>query len=150
MQLQLLAARRAHRAMAKAADAGRVAELAARKAADAEHAHLETRQYESACCRAAARRCRNFPTPQLNQLRPFLDGGKDGEQQQEEDDDDDDEASPEDKENGLLARLEAERDERTRLVNELQALEKEKADKFEEFREDAKMNDELTQRLRAA
>ena len=74
IQLNFLALRRAHRAMARAAEAGRVAEASARKVADAAFSELEASRQESACCRAASRLCRACPTPQLNKLRPSLQG----------------------------------------------------------------------------
>jgi len=145
MQLQLLALRRAHRAMATAADMGRAAEAAAWRKADTEHAHLETRRYESTCCRAAARRWRNFPTPQLTKLRPSLEGFD-----EEEDDDDVDEGDDRDDNGnpkGLAACLEAERLERARLASELETLDRQKVKDLEAFRECERRTTQLTSRL---
>merc|ERR1719221_1855039 len=74
LQLRILALRRSHRAMAKAAELGRTAEAAARRTADAEFAHLETRRHESACFRAAASRCRIMETPHLSEVLPLCEG----------------------------------------------------------------------------
>jgi len=149
MQLQLLALRRAHRAMAKAADAGRAVEVAARRVADAEHAHLETRIYESTCCRAAARRCRAFPTPQLNKLRPLLEGAPtEEEEEQEEEEGEGEEGSIEATGTDLAAHLEAERVKRATLFEELETLERQKAKDLKAFREVAEVSDDLGKRLR--
>lgn len=74
-QHQLMVMRRTHRSMVKAGDLSRASEAAARRKVDAALAHLETRQYESACLRSAGRRCRTFPTPELDRLRPNLKDG---------------------------------------------------------------------------
>jgi len=153
VQLQLLTLRRAHRAMAKAADAGRAVENAARRMADIEHANLEERIFENTCCGAAARRCRNFQTPHLNRLKPLLEGAG------EEEDEEEDGEQQEEGENGeekvpgagsaLAARLEAERVKRCSLFAELEALEQKKAKDVEAFREVTKVTDELFTRLGA-
>merc|ERR1712192_73618 len=70
IQHLLLVMRRIHRVMVKASDLGRANEAAARRQMDTALAHLESRQYESGCLRSAARRCRSFPTPELDKLRP--------------------------------------------------------------------------------
>lgn len=149
MQLQLLALRRAHRSMAKAADTGRAAEAQARRLADIEHAHLETRRYESACSRAAARRCRNFPAPQLTLLRPHLEDGGDVEDLADGDLADVAVADGGLARIGLAARLEAERLERLRLAGELEALEQRKGKDLEALREHERLGAELSSKLRA-
>eukprot|EP00747_Dinoflagellata_sp_TGD_P210083 gnl/TRDRNA2_/TRDRNA2_83413_c1_seq1.p1 gnl/TRDRNA2_/TRDRNA2_83413_c1~~gnl/TRDRNA2_/TRDRNA2_83413_c1_seq1.p1 ORF type:complete len:456 (-),score=123.61 gnl/TRDRNA2_/TRDRNA2_83413_c1_seq1:62-1396(-) len=146
VQLQLLALRRTHRLMARAVDMGRAAEAQARRSADAEHAQLETHRYESGCCRAAARRCRAYPTPELSQLRPQLDGVVEIEDVEQEDVDADLAA---DANGGTLAtRLEKERVERLRLAGELEALEKQKALELQAFRERQEHNEDLLEKLR--
>lgn len=150
LQLQLLAIRRAHRAMAKAASVGRATEAAARRVADAEFAHLETRRYESACCRAAARRCRTFPTPQLSKLSPFLGEGGAGPVDGQEEEEEEESAANDGAATGLARRLEAERLERAKLSEELEALEKRMAADLEAFREQERLSSELASRLRAA
>lgn len=142
MHLELLTMRRAHRAMVKVTDAGRTQELAARRQADVEHANLQTRIYESSCCRAAARRCRNFPTPQLNKLRPMLEGEGAGEEDEEA------EANG-NVSNSLAARLEAERAKRTSLFAELETLEQQKAKDLEAFQEISQFTNGLFTRLRS-
>lgn len=146
MQRQLLVMRRAHRAMVKMAENGRTLEAAARRAADAEYAHLETRQYESACCRAAARRCRNLPTPQLNELRPLLDGFKEDEDEENEIDAD---PAADGSKTRLAGQLEAEKLERSRLAEELEVQEKLRKAEMEAFREREKLGAELTVKLTA-
>mmetsp|Transcript_9378 Transcript_9378/g.21454 ORF Transcript_9378/g.21454 Transcript_9378/m.21454 type:complete len:452 (+) Transcript_9378:134-1489(+) len=146
IQLQLLMLRRAHRAMAKAAELGRSKEAAARKVADAEYAHVETRRYESACCRAAARRCRNYPTPSLTQIRPQLQGWSEEQEEEEESKDREEGAKAV---SGLSEHLEAERVERERLARELEGLEKRKAECLEAFRETARQSSDLADRLKA-
>lgn len=145
LQLQLLVLRRAHRGMVRATEAGRVAEAAARKACDAEHAHLETRRYESACCRAAARRCRHLPTPELHKLRPLLEGHVPEEAEEEGL-----VAQPggDQAPSSLAARLQAEMEERSRLATELAALDERKAKAFEAFRERERLSIELVSRLK--
>eukprot|EP00931_Biecheleriopsis_adriatica_P107433 TRINITY_DN81777_c0_g1_i1.p1 TRINITY_DN81777_c0_g1~~TRINITY_DN81777_c0_g1_i1.p1 ORF type:complete len:436 (+),score=111.40 TRINITY_DN81777_c0_g1_i1:52-1308(+) len=140
LQRQLLALRRAHAAMVKRAENGRVLEAAARRATDNEYAHLETRQYENACCRAATRRCRNLPTPQLNLLRPLLEGFQDEGQ---------DEALDATGSSRLAGQLEAERLERTRLGEELEGLEKKRRAEMVAFAEREKLGSELTAKLAA-
>eukprot|EP00933_Yihiella_yeosuensis_P056940 TRINITY_DN5639_c2_g1_i1.p1 TRINITY_DN5639_c2_g1~~TRINITY_DN5639_c2_g1_i1.p1 ORF type:complete len:399 (-),score=112.61 TRINITY_DN5639_c2_g1_i1:50-1246(-) len=138
-QHQLLSLRRAHRAMVKLSEIGRADEAAARKAADAEYAHLETRQYESACCRAAARRCRALPTPQLNELRNFLEGFE-----EEEEDEEVDGAT---KKGNLAAQLEVERLERSRLAEELDGLEQKRKKELDAFRERERLGADLSAKL---
>lgn len=155
LQLQLLALRRAHRAMAKVAEIGRVAEASARRVADAEYAHLETRRYESACCRAAARRCRTFPTPQLSKVRPWLDGrsGEPLEEEEEEDEDKDGEDASLDGKpmvTSLSKRLQTEQEERTWLAQELERFEKAKASAVAEFRERDQFSADLAKKMQAA
>merc|ERR1712136_669231 len=150
LQLHMLSLRRAHRAMAKAADASRVAEAAARKAADEDHAELETRQYESACSRAEARRCRQFPAPELATLEPFLDPGP------EEGENSDDELlgrEPDAKgvlapRRGLMARLESEHAERVRLATELAKQEAQKKEDLGALRAREQISADLAARLR--
>jgi len=156
MQLQLLALRRAHRSMVQATDRGRAIETDARRSADAEHAHLETRMYEATCCRAAARRCRAFPTPQLSKLGPLLDGaaGEEGEEGDEEDAEGEQSAGQNGEggsrpRKGLALRLEIEKNRRADLCRELEGLELEKSKDLENFRDVAKVSDELSSRLRA-
>lgn len=155
MQLQLLALRRAHRAMVQATDRGRAIETDARRSADAEHARLETRMYEATCCRAAARRCRAFPTPQLSKLGPLLDGAAGEEGEEEDEEDAEGEQSGPDAENvsrprkGLALRLETEKIKRADLCRALEGLEQEKSKDLENFRDVAKISDELSVRLRA-
>lgn len=126
----------------------------ARRSADVEHAHLETRMYEATCCRAAARRCRAFPTPQLSKLRPLLDGAS-GEEGEEGDEEDADGEQPVQNgegvsvRKGLAFRLEIEKNRRADLCRELEGLEQEKSKDLENFRDVAKISDELSERLRA-
>jgi len=153
MQLQLLALRRAHRSMVQATDRGRAIETDARRSADAEHAHLETRMYEATCCRAAARRCRAFPTPQLSKLGPLLDGAEGEEGEEGDEEDADGEHSGQNGEGGsrprkgLALRLETEKNRRADLCRELEGLELEKSKDLENFRGVAKISDELSARL---
>jgi len=152
LQLHLLSLRRAHRAMAKVAEVGRSMEAAARRVADAEFAHLETRRYESACCRAAARRCRGLPTPSLSEVRPWLDG-RPG--QRVVDDPDDEDESDENGTDGehkvamLTQRLDAEDRKRAQLAQELADLEKQKALDIASFKERGQLGCELSQKLKA-
>ncbi|CAK0825959.1 unnamed protein product [Prorocentrum cordatum] len=116
-------------------------EAAARRAADAEFAHLETRRYESACCRAAARRCRTFPTPRLTKLRPVLEGMDRITEDQEEEG-----------ANGvgpLASRLAAEREERERLAAELEELDKDKSTEIDAFMECQRHTNDVSEKLRA-
>lgn len=147
LQLQLLVLRRAHRGMVRATEIGRIAEAAARKACDAEHALLETRRYESACCRAAARRCRQIPTPELSKLRPLLEGNvpEDEEEEGMAGQTGDQTASS----HGLAARLQAEMEERSRLAAELSKFETVKTKAVEGFRERERLSVELVSRLKA-
>lgn len=155
MQLQLLALRRAHRSMVQATDRGRAIETDARRSADAEHAHLETRMYEATCSRAAARRCRAFPTPQLSKLGPLLDGAASEEGEEGDEEDAAGEQSGPNGEGGsrprkgLALRLETEKNRRADLCSELEGLEQEKSKDLENFRGVAKISDELSTRLRA-
>jgi len=145
LQLQLLALRRAHRGMAKAQEVGRAAEMQARRVADAEFAHLESRRYESGCSRSAARRCRAVPQPELARLRPFLD---DGDQPDEaEDEDGEDIASMT---TPLSKRLVAEQQQRQVLSEELEALQKRRAEDTEAFRKRDAVRVEMSSKLRAA
>mmetsp|Transcript_11357 Transcript_11357/g.28613 ORF Transcript_11357/g.28613 Transcript_11357/m.28613 type:complete len:506 (-) Transcript_11357:225-1742(-) len=152
LQLQLLSLRRAHRAMAKAADAGRTAEALARRVADAEFAHLETRRYESACCRAAARRCRSFPAPELSTVRPFLhkELGGGAEENEAEDQAEKDQGDGKPAVTRLTKWLEIEGQERARLAADLQELELEKASHVEAFRDTETFGTDLTSKLQAA
>lgn len=147
IQLQLLALRRAHRAMVKFTDLGRAVEATTRKLADAEHAHLETRRYESACCRAAERRCRTFPTPQLSRLKEVL-GSSVEEAEQEADLQNEGETKST---GGRLAELlEAERLGRAHLAEELAVLEARKEAEREELRKSERAGSNLTSKLRVA
>jgi len=122
-------------------EVGRSEEAAARRAADAEFAHLETRRYESACCRAAARRCRTFPTPRLTKLRPVLEGMDRITEDQEEEG-----------ANGvgpLASRLAAEREERERLAAELEELDKDKSTEIDAFMECQRHTNDVSEKLRA-
>lgn len=157
MQLQLLALRRAHRAMGRAADAGKASEMATRKAVDAAHSNLETRCYESACLRAASRRCRNMPTPELTKLRPHL-AGFSGTATNEDDPDDDlagagsgqkgSDGQPRPA-GGLAGQLEVEHQARLALASELEGLEQERARELESLRKWERCSNDLTTHLKA-
>merc|ERR1719491_844034 len=99
--------------------------------ADAEFAHLETRRHESACCRAAARRCRVMQIPNLNEVLPFLDGSLGG---AAGDDKEEKEAAAGGAATTLTRSLERERQERAKLAEELEALEQKRAAETEAFR----------------
>eukprot|EP00928_Gymnodinium_smaydae_P014819 TRINITY_DN15441_c0_g5_i2.p1 TRINITY_DN15441_c0_g5~~TRINITY_DN15441_c0_g5_i2.p1 ORF type:complete len:499 (-),score=132.53 TRINITY_DN15441_c0_g5_i2:106-1602(-) len=156
IQLQILALRRAHRASAAAAESGRLAEMQARKVADAEFAHLETRKYETACTHAAARRFRAAPTPQLSKLRSCLlreDGTERKAGVDEQEEDDEDEVIPANDGNAavcrLSARLQAEERERTRLEERLAELHRERLAELALLRDRENLGTELATRLRA-
>lgn len=144
LQQQLLLLRRSHRAMMKMAEMGVVQEVAARRAADAEYALLETKKYESACCRAAARRCRALPTPQLNKLRSFLEGFEEEDETEELDATN---AEGDATKSRLAVQLEAERLERTRLATELEGLEARHREALEAFVQRERLGAELTAKL---
>lgn len=155
-QMQLLALRRAHRATAAAAESGRGAEALARRLADAEFAHLETRRYESACSRAASRRCRAAPAPELTKLRPCLlrsDGTDGGPEEEDEDEEFEDAQDLEPKEDRpascLRKRLETENKERARLEVKLTALDLEKTQELEQLRGREALGVELAKHLLA-
>lgn len=122
LQRELLTLRRTHRYMVKASDQGRSNEAASRRKVDAALGHLEMRRYESGCLRTAAKRCRTFPTPELNKLRPNLSDGAfiEGDDPDEEDEQEGTSTAS----SGLSKRLEAERTEREKLDAELQELER--------------------------
>jgi hypothetical protein len=140
LQRLLLAMRRTHRMMVRAGDQGRAAEATARRKVDMALAHVETRQYESGCLRSAARRCRSFPTPELDKLRPNLRELSDA------DDSQDEEISK--AASGLAKRLEAERKEREELDAKLEELEKVKTQELDVIREMQTANSELANLLR--
>jgi hypothetical protein len=145
LQHQLMTMRRTHRTMVKAGDLGKNSEAAARRKVDAALAHLETRRYESACLRSAGRRCRTFPTPELDRLRPNL---KDGAEVEGDDPDDETQQSSSTASSGLAKRLEAERIERLRLHTELEALETVRSKELEVIREIQAANAELASMFR--
>jgi len=149
VQLQLLALRRTHRAMAKVTDAGRTLEMNMRRLTDVEHAHLETRRYESGCSRVAARSCRGFPTPQLSKLRPLLNfpEGTD----EESSDVDASDGAPDGASlmrSAIAVSLEAEHSARAQLEGELEALEAQRAQSLQALREREEFSSELASRLR--
>jgi hypothetical protein len=127
--------------MAKAGDNSRLVEAAAHRKVDTALEHLESWQYESGCLRSAARRCRSFPTPELDKLRPNLCEIQ-GEGSDPQDEDQSTDSS------GLVKRLEAERNERQRLDAELQELEKVKAKELEVIHEMQSERAELANLLR--
>eukprot|EP00929_Paragymnodinium_shiwhaense_P017475 TRINITY_DN12677_c0_g1_i1.p1 TRINITY_DN12677_c0_g1~~TRINITY_DN12677_c0_g1_i1.p1 ORF type:complete len:492 (+),score=96.36 TRINITY_DN12677_c0_g1_i1:109-1584(+) len=150
-QLQLLALRRAHRGTASAAESGRAAEQTARRLADAEFAHLETRRYESACNRAAARRLRATPTPALARLRECIpDGAEENDEVNKEDETSRrEDASAVASRSALYGRLQTEGVERTRLAAVREALETEKIRELKEVQEKQSCSADLAAKLRA-
>lgn len=120
LQLHLLTLRRVHRSMVKASELARIAETASRRKVDAALAHAETRRHESGCLRTAAARCRKFPTPELDKLRPNLRDGA----FVEGDDPAEESASPSAPSGNLSTRLEAELTERETLEAELKELQR--------------------------
>jgi len=164
LQLQLLALRRSHRAMAKSAEAGKAAEVNARRLADAEHAYLETKKYESACFRAAACYCRCLPTPQLSELRPFLGGPASLDAEQEEEAEDAAAAAPSAaaaeaaeaaavagaETTSLAKRLEVEHEERARLAGELDGLARQRSADVDAFVETQNFSGDLAAKLLSA
>mmetsp|Transcript_71944 Transcript_71944/g.168428 ORF Transcript_71944/g.168428 Transcript_71944/m.168428 type:complete len:262 (+) Transcript_71944:47-832(+) len=137
LQKQLLSLRRAHRAMIKFSETRRLAEVAARKLTETEYTNMQTRKYESAVCRMAAGRCRYFPTPDLDKLRPLIDGF----QAKEED-----EKVPEAE---LTALIDAELKERISLEERLKVLEAEKQTEQKKLKERIALGAELTTRMGA-
>jgi len=152
LQLQLMSLRRAHRSMAKAADAGRTGEALARRVADAEFAHLETRRYESACCRAAARRCRSFPTPELSTLRPFLhkELGAGAQENEAEDQAEKDQGEGKAAPTRLAKWLTVEGQQRANLLEELEDMERAKLFYVDAFKGMGQFGTDLAAKLQKA
>eukprot|EP00435_Cladocopium_sp_Y103_P064055 s391_g25.t1 len=117
LQKQLLSLRRAHRAMIKFSDNGRMAEVAARKQTESEFQNFQTRKYESSVCRAAAGRCRYLETPQLEELRPLITGFQEKEQ---------DSTAEAERATALTEMIQQELQKRISLEEELKALEEKK------------------------
>ncbi|CAJ1375508.1 unnamed protein product [Effrenium voratum] len=138
LQKQLLSLRRAHRAMIKFSEQGRMAEVSARKVTETEFANLQTRKYESSVCRAAAGRCRYLLTPELDKLRPLVSGFQAKE---------DAKVSESEKAGLLTGLIHAELQERISLEEQLKGLEQQKQSEQQKLTDRVKAGAHLTSRM---
>jgi len=138
MQMELLALRAAHRVMSKATDAGRTGEAAARKVVDTTHIYLETRRFASSACRVAGERNKALLGPEfhpeLTVLLPYLDGKYDLNVDADSDGE-------------LPSLMEAERQERSSLEEQLHKMEAVRARDSEALQNQERHSNELLEKL---